>query len=377
MRAPLVLLGPVALAGLVACAGAPASRTSSTPAAAPRTPVAMPASAPLPLPPPPPPPAPKTLSPAEVAARALPAIVTIRTADSLGTGFVVRADGWIATNLHVVVGGPRVKVTLRSERELDVVEVLAASPEHDLALIRVEARGLPALALGDSDAMRPGDPVVAIGNPMGLEDTVSNGLVSARRKIEDGSEVLQISAPIAPGSSGGPIFNDRGEVIGIAVAVLEEGQNLNFGVPARYLAPMIRQPAPMPFAQFAKLVGQIRQSAGGPHVERNVPHHPLSILDGCATESQRLIAKMISEAIETGAPLYNQGQHAACYHIYDGATSDLLRKLPPACRGPAHALADAQRHAAALSTPTAQAWALRDAFDGIIEVIVRKHDKGH
>jgi serine protease Do len=377
MRMLFALLGPPALAGLAACAGATTThaKATSAPAAAPahrEATVAASAS----VAPPPAPVVLKTLSPAEVAARALPAIVTIRTADSLGTGFVVRADGWIATNLHVVVGGPHVKVTLRSERELDVVEVLAASPEHDLALIRVEARGLPALALGDSDAMRPGDPVVAIGNPMGLEDTVSNGLVSARRKIEDGSEVLQISAPIAPGSSGGPIFNDRGEVIGIAVAVLEQGQNLNFGVPARYLAPMMRQPAPMPFAQFAKLVGQLRQGSTTPKIERNVPHHPIAILDGCPTDGQRLIAKMISEAIEAGAPLYNQGQPAACYHVYDGATSDLLRKLPPTCRGPAHALSDAQHHAAALGNPSAQAWAMRDAFDGLIEVIVRKHEKG-
>jgi S1-C subfamily serine protease len=320
---------------------------------------------------------PRTLSPAEVAARALPAIVTIRTADSLGTGFVVRPDGWIATNLHVVVGGSRVKVTLSSARELDVVEVLAASPEHDLALIRVEARGLPSLALGDSDAMRPGDPVVAIGNPLGLEDTVSNGLVSARRKVEDGSEVLQISAPIAPGSSGGPIFNDHGEVIGIAVAVLEEGQNLNFGVPARYLAPMLQKPAPIPFAQFAKLVGQIRKNESGPTVERSVPRHPIAILDGCTNDAQKLIAKMISDAIESGAPLYNQGKPDACYHVYDGATSDLLRKLPPACRGPAHALSTAQKRAASLANPVAQAWALRDAFDGVVEVIVRKHDHSH
>src|SRR6201999_60661 len=98
--------------------------------------------------------------------------------------------------------------------------------------------------LGDSDKTRPGDSVVAIGNPLGLENTVSNGLISARRKFDEGVEVLQISAPIAPGSSGGPIFNDHGEVIGIATAILEEGQNLNFGMPVAYLAPMLKAPEP-------------------------------------------------------------------------------------------------------------------------------------
>jgi serine protease Do len=318
----------------------------------------------------------RVLSPADIAARALPAVVTIRTGDALGTGFVVRADGWIATNLHVIVGGSHAKVTLQNERELDVIDVLAMSPEHDLALIRVDARGLSVLPIGDSDAMRPGDPVVAIGNPMGLEDTVSNGLVSARRKGDDGTEVLQISAPIAPGSSGGPIFNDRGEVIGIAVAILEEGQNLNFGVPARYLAPLLRRATPVPFAQFARLAARSHGDETT-KIERNIPHHPVALLDGCNDGAQRLIAQMIQDAVDVGAPLYNQGKPGACYHVYDGAASDLVRKLPPACRGPAHALGDAQRRAAALPNTLAQAWALRDAFDGLIDVIVRKHDKGH
>ncbi len=320
----------------------------------------------------------RTLTPADIAARALPGVVTIRTGDSLGTGFVIRADGWIATNLHVIVGGPRAKVTLQSERELDVVDVLAISPEHDLAVVRVDARGLSPLPLGDSDAMRPGDPVVAIGNPLGLEDTVSNGLVSARRKGDGGSEFLQISAPIAPGSSGGPIFNDHGEVIGVAVAILEQGQNLNFGVPARYLGPLIHRASAVPFAEFAKAAASAGHGRGevAPKVERNVPHHALSLLDGCSDAAQRLMAHMIEEAVEVGAPLYNHGKPGACYHVYDGAASDLARRLPPSCRGPARALSEAQRHAATLSSAVAQAWALRDAFDGLMDVLARKHDRG-
>jgi serine protease Do len=304
----------------------------------------------------------------------LPSVVTMRTARTLGTGFIVRADGWIATNLHVVVGGPRVVVTLRDGRELPVIEVLAASPDHDLALVRVDAHGLPVLSLGDSDAMRPGDPVVAIGNPMGLEDTVSNGLVSARRKVESGLEVLQVSAPIAPGSSGGPLFNDHGEVIGVATAVVEGGQNLAFGMPVRYLVPMMEKPAPIAFAEFATLIANLR-AANAPKVKRNVPRFPPAFLDGCSDQAQRLSVKMIGEAIEAGAPLYNAGKPDACYHVYDGAASDLVRKLPGACRGPARALGEAQRHAASLPDPSAQAWIMRDAFDGVLDVIARKQDK--
>jgi hypothetical protein len=320
---------------------------------------------------------PRALTPADIAARAFPSIVTIRTADSLGTGFVVRPDGWIATNLHVIVGGSRVSVTFRDGRELDVVDVIATSTDHDLALVRVQASDLPTLPLGDSDAIRPGDPIVAIGNPMGLENTVSNGLVSARRQVDEGDnafEVLQVSAPIAPGSSGGPLFNERGEVIGIATAILESGQNLNFGVPATYLSSLMRQPSPVGFREFAKRFAQARHPAA-PRTRRSVPRHPVTILDGCSIETQQLVAKMLGEAIEVGAPIYNEGKAAACYHVYDGAASDLLRKLPRTCKGPARALADAQKRAMSLPDSSAKAWTMRDAFDGLLEVIVRKHQR--
>jgi hypothetical protein len=202
---------------------------------------------------------------------------------------------------------------------------------------------------------------VAIGNPLGLEDTVSNGLVSARRKVDDGTEVLQISAPIAPGSSGGPIFNDRGEVIGVATAVLLGGQNLNFGVPSRYLVPMIRQPAPMPFAEFAALMAQLRNRAAQ-KAERRRPHYPPTLVDGCSPEGQKLLVQMMTDAIDAGTPLYNAGKPDACYHVYDGASSDLLRKLPSSC-GPRRGRRRCRRRAR------------RDAFDSLLEVLARKHDR--
>jgi serine protease Do len=230
------------------------------------------------------------------------------------------------------------------------------------------------LALGDSNAMKPGDPVVAIGNPMGLESTVSNGLVSARRKVDGGVEVLQVSAPISPGSSGGPLLNDRGEVIGIATALLEGGQNLAFGVPIRYLVPMIQQPSPMPFSEFATLIASMRE-ANQPKIRRSVPHHPVSLLDGCPQDAQRMIVKMLGAAIETGAPLYNAGKADACYHVYDGTASDVVRRLPVACKGAAKALSDAQRRASQMSEPIPQAWAMRDGFDGLLDVIARKQEQ--
>jgi hypothetical protein len=209
---------------------------------------------------------------------------------------------------------------------------------------------------------------------MGLEDTVSNGLVSGRRKDDAGVEILQVSAPISPGSSGGPIINDRGEVIGIAEQVLVQGQNLNFAVPIRYLLPMMQKPDPVPFKEFAALIAQM-VAAHQPKSRASVPHHPLSILDGCSQDAQRLVVKMLGNAIEAGAPVYNAGNADGCYQVYDSAASDLERKLPPACKGPIKALADAQKRAAAMKDPDKQAWAMRDAFDGLLEVIARKQEQ--
>ncbi len=320
-------------------------------------------------------PAPATVTPAEVAARATPAIVSIRTADSLGTGFVVREDGWIATNVHVIAGGAEVEVTLADKREFPVVEVLAANPAHDVALLRINAKHLPVLTLGQSSTLRPGDPVVAIGHPLGLEDTVSNGLVSAVRAIDDGSTVLQISAPIAPGSSGGPIFNDRGEVVGISTAIVQGGQNLNFGVPIDDLKPLMSEPVPVSMQKFAALLAEHEKSRL-PAAQRSVPHHPVSILAGCSKDVQTLIVNALGDAIEVGAPLYNEGNFPASFHIYEGAAMDLERKLPSSCRGPARALGEGRKKAAALSSPSDQAWAMRDAFDGVLEVIERKQHEG-
>jgi hypothetical protein len=313
-----------------------------------------------------------TRTPAEITARSTPAIVTVRTSDGLGTGFVVRKDGWIATNFHVVRGATEVTVVFSDHREFKVVEIMNANRAHDLVILRINARNLPALPLGDSDQVRPGDSVLAIGHPLGLEDTVSNGLISAVRKVSAGLQVLQISAPIAPGSSGGPLFNDRGEVIGVATAVSTEGQNLNFGLPSKYVAELVDHPHPISMELFAAaMLAMQRTASAGSDRERDIPRHDLKLLKGCTNANKELIFKTLQDAIEVGAPLYNQGKVAACYHIYEGAAADLARRLPRSCGGPKQALSVGQRRAAKLSDPSEQAWAMRDSFDGVLELLER------
>ena len=118
--------------------------------------------------------------------------------------------------------------------------VLASDKTRDVAIIKAHGNGFKTLTLGDSDRLQVGEEVVAIGNPLSLESTVSNGIVSAIRTIEDeGGKFVQITAPISPGSSGGPLFNMAGRVVGITTSHLRNGENLNFAVPINDVKPML------------------------------------------------------------------------------------------------------------------------------------------
>jgi hypothetical protein len=309
----------------------------------------------------------KPSTPADIAESAFASVVAIVTEDSLGSGFVVEKDGLVATNLHVVAGYSKALVVLHDRREFPVIDIYNADPRRDIAILRIDAKGLTPLTLGDSDRVRAGEPVVAIGHPLGLTDTVSSGLVGAVRQIEADFSVLQISAPIAPGSSGGPLFDDRGRVIGVATAILLGGQNLNLGVPINDVKVLLEKEDSVTLTALAKH----SKRAQMPAVKRNIPHHPVSSLKGCEPERIALIAHSIENAIQVGAPLYNRGDFASCYHVYEGAALDLERKLGQSCRSPQKALADGRKRAASLKASHAQAWAMRDAFDGLLEVIQR------
>jgi serine protease Do len=153
---------------------------------------------------------------------------------SLGSGFIVDREGYILTNNHVVDDADDIRVTLLDGRSYDA-EVKGRDAKTDIALIRIKADGdLPAATLGDSDALQIAEPVMAIGNPVGLSHTVTVGVVSAKdRTIGAGpyDAFIQTDASINPGNSGGPLFNTRGEVIGINSAIIASGQGIGFAIP--------------------------------------------------------------------------------------------------------------------------------------------------
>ena len=165
------------------------------------------------------------------------AIVTIITAAgdkpiAQGTGFLVSADGVIVTNYHVIKEGNLAVVKFPDGAILPVDGVLAADKLRDLAVIKIHGRTFRTLVLGNSDQIQVGEEVVAIGNPLGLELTVSNGILSGVRTVEkEGGKFLQTTAPFTHGSSGGPLFNMMGEVVGITTLVYEGAGDLNFAIP--------------------------------------------------------------------------------------------------------------------------------------------------
>ena len=168
---------------------------------------------------------------------------------SLGSGFFVRA-GEIASNLHVVEGGARGYAKLVGQNtNYELEGITAVDTKRDLVVLKISAANSPVLPLGNSDAVQVGESVYAVGNPHGLEGTFSQGIVSSIREVGT-DKLLQITAPISPGSSGGPVLNARGEVIGVSVATFKGGQNLNFAIPSDYLKTMLEKAGPAkPLAQ--------------------------------------------------------------------------------------------------------------------------------
>jgi serine protease Do len=301
------------------------------------------------------------LSVEHIAARATPSVVLIKLPTGLGSGFAAGGDGRIVTNFHVIRGAKSAVVVTADGREYKDVEVMAADPTHDLAVLRIRGGDLSPLPLGDSSTARPGEHVVAIGHPLGLGNTVSDGLVSAVREISAGFKLLQISAPISHGSSGGPVFNDQGEVIGISALVVNGGENLNFAVPIDAVKPLLQIAKGTPLASYQPPVKQ----------SRHIPNHPLSLLDDCPQPQLRSIVGSIQQAITVGAPLYNEGNAEACYRIYSAAALDIQKNVQ-ACPGPKRALLDGVGNADKVSPWSDKAWAMRDAFDGVLDVAARK-----
>jgi serine protease Do len=162
-----------------------------------------------------------------------------RREKALGSGVIVSPEGYILTNNHVVDGATDVKITLSDKREFKA-RVVGADPKTDVAVLKIDASNITPLTIGDSSKVEVGDVAIAVGDPFGVGQTVTKGIISAKGRgglgIEDYEDFLQTDAPINPGNSGGALVNDRGELIGINTAIISHGsggsQGIGFAVPA-------------------------------------------------------------------------------------------------------------------------------------------------
>jgi S1-C subfamily serine protease len=171
---------------------------------------------------------------AEVVAQALPAVVVIETDEGLASGFIIKPDGTIVTNHHVVANAKEMSVKLQTGEVYRNVSLLNSDSTNDLAFVKIEAVDLPTIPLGNSNKVQVGDAVLLVGAPQGLEQTASDGLISGIR-VDDGVKVLQTSAAASHGSSGGPLLNRSGEAVGVMSFKLVNGENLNFTIPINYV----------------------------------------------------------------------------------------------------------------------------------------------
>lgn len=244
-----------------------------------------------------------------------------------GSGVLISSDGDVVTNNHVVAGASTIRVKLSDGRDLDA-RVVGADAATDLALLRLErVEGeLPVAALGDSDKMEVGDWVMAIGNPFGLEATVTVGVLSGKGRsigASDYDDFLQTDASINPGNSGGPLFNTKGEVIGINTAIVPGGQGIGFSIPINMAKDVCRQLKDngrvirgfvgigiQPVTPALKSALSLKEGSGGALVSALMPEGPAALaglqvgdvitaVDGAAVESSRQMLNVVAQ-LEVG-----------------------------------------------------------------------------
>ncbi|MUG92237.1 PDZ domain-containing protein [Scytonema sp. UIC 10036] len=217
----------------------------------------------------------------------------------VGSGFILNSNGEVLTNAHVVNGADTVTVTLKDGRSFKG-QVMGADPVTDVAVVKIKSNNLPTIPLGNSEQLKPGEWAIAIGNPLGLDNTVTEGIISATGRSSSQVGVpservnfIQTDAAINPGNSGGPLLNSQGQAIGINTAIIQNAQGLGFAIPintAKHIANQLIAKGKVEHAylgvQMVTLTPELKQQIN------NNPNAPLSV-----DESQGvLVVKVVPES---------------------------------------------------------------------------------
>ena len=258
----------------------------------------------------------------QIAEKALAATVYLEMKDrngailGFGSGFFVK-ENLIVTNYHVIEGAAQGTAKLVGKYTTYNIEGITATDKtSDLALLKVNTYGVKPLPLGDSDRVRIGATVYVAGNPKGLEGTFSDGIISSRRD-RYAIERLQMTAPISPGSSGGPVLSRKGEVIGISFMTIEGGQNLNFAIPSNYLKVLLTQSEIVkPFAQGHQSISAETYLLWG-YIKDELGDHSEAISDH--TQAIQLKPNFPDAYYNRGVAKGNLEQYSAAISDYDKA----------------------------------------------------------
>ncbi len=297
------------------------------------------------------------------ASRVAPSLAILELPGRQGVGFVAAPSGHLITNLHVVAGIEELHVVLANERTVAVRELVAVDEKRDLAVLRLPEQSLPGLPLNPEVHPGEGDRLYILlpagGGMVGMVET----RVHAIQMLDETLTFLELEAMLPEDASGGPVLDASGALVGVATCAFADGRPVTIVIPARYVYPLLGQAGSRPLATLGRLRSRTSR-------QRQVPHHPLSLLEGCATDDIEAVAVAIMQAIQLGAPAYNQGDIEGCYRLYSLTTERILREHLD-CPGVHAALREGQQRCTQLDTSDDRAWALRDTFDGLLHVIDR------
>lgn len=252
-----------------------------------------------------------------------------RTEQGLGSGFIVSKDGRIITNSHVVDGADSVEVTLKDGRKLQG-RVLGTDPVTDVAVVKVEATDLPTVTLSNSEEIQPGEWAIAIGNPLGLDNTVTVGIISATGRSSGDAGIpdkrvdfIQTDAAINPGNSGGPLLNERGEVIGMNTAIRADAQGIGFAIPVNTIQRIADQLASKGKAEHAYL--GVQMATLSPQVKQEINSNPNAGLT--VNEEQGVLVVKVVDGSPAARAGLKAGDVIRRVNGQDITTADQLQKL--------------------------------------------------
>lgn len=302
--------------------------------------------------------------PRDALVRASPSLVRLEVEGRTASGFVATAEGHLVTSLHGVSGARSIGAVMADGVRSQVVQVAALDERRDLAVLRLPLPDLaPPLPVSPGPLPSEGDRVYVLGAVGGPAPEVRAQEVRAVQVLGDWLTLLELTRPLAEESSGAPVLDSRGVVVGMATAALAHGRSLGLVIPARYVTPLLRATGLAPLSVLEaprRRAGRVRQ----------VPQHPLNVLEGASRGTVEAIANALGQAINMGAPIYNRGDVEACYRLY-ARTAEQLIDSRGDCPGAQRALRDGLLRCEELTDPDDRAWALRDTFDGLLDVIQR------